>query len=106
LRERRLAKTKVAVVEDGLKNAALAVGTAIGSLAKKVGLRGVAAAVTPKTKKKAAKKGIAKAAAFKKKSAPAKKSPPQKKTVAKKVVAKTVASKRTVPKKKSLAKKK
>lgn len=91
MRERRLAKTKVAVVEDGLKHAAEAVGTAIGSLAKKVGLKSVAAAVTPKHKKKT----VAKSTPSKKKAAPAKK-----------VVAKKVVAKGTVPKKKNSAKKK
>ncbi len=98
-RERRLAKTKVAVVEDGLKKAAAAVGTAIGSLAHKVGLEKVASAVTPKAKKKAAKKVAKKTAskspASKKKAAPAKK-----------VAAKKVAAKKASPKKKSAAKKK
>jgi hypothetical protein len=101
LREIRLAKTKVAVVEDGLKHAAVAVGAAIGSLAKKVGLGGVAAAVTPKHQNKAVKKAVAKSAASKKKTAPAKKAASKKKAVAKKVTAK-----RTAPKKKSPAKKK
>jgi DNA-binding protein HU-beta len=90
-----LAKTKVAVVEDGLKHAAEAVGTAIGTIAKKVGLKRVAAAVTPKHKKKAVKKALSKSATSKKKSAPAK-------TVA----AKRVVAKKASPKKKSPAKKK
>jgi hypothetical protein len=106
LRERRLAKTKVAVVEDGLKNAAAAVGTALGNLAHKVGLEKVAAAVTPKPKKKAtkkvAKKTASKSSASKKKTAPAKK----KTAPAKKVAAKKVAAKKASPKKKSAAKKK
>ena len=94
LKEKRLAKTKVAVMEDGLKNAAAAVGTAIGGLAKKVGLKRVAAAVTPKHKK-AVKTAVAKSATSKKKSAPAKK-----------VVAKKAPAKHTAAKKKSPAKKK
>jgi hypothetical protein len=89
-----LAKTKVAVVEDGLKHAAEAVGTAIGTIAKKVGLKRVAAAVTPKHKK-AVKKALSKSATSKKKSAPAKK-----------VAAKRVVAKKASPKKKSPAKKK
>ena len=106
MKERRLAKTKVAAVEDGLKTAAIAVGTALGSLAQKVGFGAVAAAVTPKPKKKATKKaakktGVSKPPASKKKVAPQKKAAPKKKALAKKV-----AAKRPSPKKKGPAKKK
>jgi hypothetical protein len=93
-----LAKTKVAGVEDGLKHAAEAVGTAIGTIAKKVGLTGVAKAVTPKHKKKAVKKAVVKPGTSKKK-VPPKKAAPQKKPIAKKVAAKTVAKKSPAKKK-------
>ena len=78
MRERRLAKTKVGAVEDGLKTAAVAVGTVLGSLAHKVGLDSVAAAVTAKPKKKPARKAakkavVSKSAASRKKAAPAEK---------------------------------
>jgi hypothetical protein len=100
VRERRLAKTKVGAVEDGLKTAAVAVGTAIGSLAHKVGLDSVAAAVTPKPKKKPAKKAVvSKSAASRKKSAPTKKASFKKKVVAKNAVAKKVATKKVAAKK-------
>jgi hypothetical protein len=99
--ERRLAKTKIVELEDGLKNAAVAVGTALGNLAQKVGI-----GTAPKAKKKAAKKAVVKkASASKKKAAPPKKAAPKKKAVAKKVAAKKAAPKRTSPKK-SPAKKK
>jgi hypothetical protein len=94
VKETKLAKTKIAAMEDGLKNAAAAVGEAIGSLAHKVGIGG-----TAKPKKKAARKAVAKAA---------KKVAPKKKVAAKKVVAKKVAAKKVVAKavtKKSAAKK-
>jgi hypothetical protein len=105
---RRLAKTKIGGVEDGLKNAAVAVGSALGILAQKVGLAKAVAVVAPKAKKKAAKKAVVhKSPAAKKKTAPTKKAASKKKVVAKKVAAKKVAIKRTAPKKaKGPAKKK
>lgn len=88
-----MAKKKIIDLEDGLKNAAIAVGSALGSLAQKVGL-----GKAPKAKKKAA---VKKAPATKKKAAP------KKKAVAKKVAAKKAAPKRPSPKKaKSSAKRK
>jgi hypothetical protein len=87
-RERRLAKKKMTEVEDGLKNAAIAVGSVLGSLAQKVGLA-----------PKATKKAVSKAPASKKKAAPQKKAAPKKKAVAKKVVSKKAAAKRPSVKK-------
>jgi hypothetical protein len=111
VRERRLAKTKLVKVEDGLKTAAVAVGAVLGSLAHKVGLEKVAVAVTPKAKKKATKKAakavVHKSPASTKKAAPQKKTTSKKKVVLKKVAAKKVVAKGTSPKKaKSPAKKK
>jgi hypothetical protein len=95
--ERILAKTKIAELEDGFKTAAIAVGTALGNLAHKVGI-----GTAPKAKKKAAKK-----AAVKKAPASKKKAAPKKKVVAKKVASQKAAPKRTSPQKaKSSAKKK
>ena len=88
-----MAKTKIAELEDGFKTAAIAVGTALGNLAHKVGI-----GTAPKAKKKAA---VKKAPASKEKAAP------KKKVIAKKVASKKAAPKRTSPKKaKSSAKKK
>ncbi len=83
-----MAKSKIAVVEDGLKNAAVAVGTAIGSLAHKVG---IGSAPKKKAVKKAVKKVVSKVA---------KKAAPKKKVAAKKVVAKKAVAKKTPAKKK------
>jgi hypothetical protein len=86
----KLAKTKVVVLEDGLKSAAVAVGTARGSLAQKVGLGKAPAVMAPK--KKAVKKPVERhALASKKKAAP------QKKVAAKKVVARKFVTKKAAP---------
>jgi hypothetical protein len=102
---RILAKTKIGEVEDGLKNAAVAVGSALGSLAQKVGLG--KAIVTSKAKKKVAKKAVVSKPLLAKKKAAAKKKVVAKKVVVKKVAAKKVAAKKPSPKKaKTAAKKK
>jgi hypothetical protein len=92
VKEKKMAKTKIAQVEDGLKNAAIAVGSAIGNLAHKVGIGG-----TTKPEKKSVKKAVKKALASK---APAssKKAAAKKKTAIKKVAAK-VATKSPAKKK-------
>lgn len=91
--EEKLAKSKIAAVEDGLKSAAVAVGTAIGSLVHKVGIGSA-------PKKKSVKKAVKKAPAKASKKVVSKKAAPKKKVAAKKVVAKKVAAKKSPAKKK------
>jgi hypothetical protein len=98
----KMAKSKIIVVEDGLKSAAVAVGTALGSLAHKMGIG--TSTPAPKATKKAGKKAAAKAPPSKKKAAPVKKAVAKKAVAAKKVVAKKAAPKKAASKK-PLAKK-
>jgi hypothetical protein len=81
-----MARPKVAE-EDGLKNVAIAVGTALGKLAHSVGIGSEPAASPRVGIKRAAKKAVAKTASKKK-------AMPARKVISKKVVARRTAPRR------------
>jgi hypothetical protein len=96
-----MAKKKIDVVEDGLKSAAVAVGTALGKLAHKVGLGETSPPPRAAKKASASKAPVFQKKAVAKKTAAAKKVATKKKTAPKKAAAKpSNAKKVTGPTKK------